>query len=331
MQQAEFHKNNKIELKLVGVANSTKYLLDKDGLSFEKARSIRNLGKPYHSFSEFVDLICSHNLRNSIVIDNTASEEVSLQYAKLFNHSISVVTCNKFAGSSPIANYKKLIKLTHDKNCKFQYETSVAAALPVIKTIQDLNNSGDRVNRIEAVLSGSLNFIFNNYNAVRPFADVVQQAKDEGYTEPDPKIDLTGLDVMRKILILSRESGYMCESDDVSFEGFLPENSLKAETPEEFIRILREEEAHFKALFQQAQQNNCRLKVVAVMDAGKLSVSLRQVDAASPFYHLDGKDNIVSLFTKRYNPEPLIIKGAGAGAEVTASGVFSDLIYIVNR
>ncbi len=330
-QQANFLENHKIELKLVGVANSTKFILNTDGLSFETARKIRQAGTPYSSFAGFVDDIIALNLRNSIVIDNTASEEVSLEYDRLFGHSISVVTCNKFAGSSPISNYQKLMKLTHDKNCKFQYETSVAAALPVIKTIQDLSHSGDRVNRIEAVLSGSLNFIFNNYNTGLPFADIVQQAKDEGYTEPDPKIDLTGLDVMRKILILARESGYMVEPEDVTFSGFLPESSLKTETPEEFIEVLRSEEAHFRAMHQKAQQNNCRLKVVAVMDNGKLSVSLQQVDAASPFYHLDGKDNIVSLFTNRYNPEPLIIKGAGAGAEVTASGVFSDLIFIVNR
>lgn len=329
-QQIIFKEKHHIELKLMGIANSTRYKIDKNGLEISSVRNPETWDK-YNSISEFIEKIKELNLRNSIFIDNTASEVVSQTYAQLFSHSISVVTCNKIAGSSPYKNYASLISLAKEKNCHFQYETSVGAALPVIKTIQDLKHSGDHINRIEAVLSGSLNFIFNNYDAKQSFSEVVRQAQKEGYTEPNPKNDLTGLDVMRKILILARESGFAIELDDIVFKGFLPESCCESNEPDEFFESLNKEEAYFANLYQQAKQNNRHLKVVAVMENGSVSVSLRNVDASSPFYHLDGKDNIVALFTDRYTPEPLIIKGAGAGAEVTASGVFSDLIYIVNR
>lgn len=330
-QQPVFMQDFQTELKIVGVANSRKHLLNRDGIQAGDVGEINDSGKDHSAIAEFAEAAKAMNLRNSIFIDNTASEEVSLLYPGLFEKSISVVTCNKFAGSSSTASYQNLKKLTREKNCHFQYETSVAAALPVIKTMQDLLHSGDKIKKIEAVLSGSLNFIFNNYNGSKPFADIVQQAKDEGYTEPDPRIDLTGLDVMRKILILARESGYTLELSDVQFKGFLPEVTLKANSTADFIEALRKEETYFKNLYDTSNNKGCRLKVVAGLDNGKLSVSLQQIPADSPFYHLDGKDNIVSITTTRYQPEPLIVKGAGAGAEVTASGVFSDLIYIVNH
>ena len=229
---------------------------------------------------------------------------------------------------APLENYEKLMRISKDKNCDFQYETSVGAALPIIKTIQNLRLSGDKISRIDAVLSGSLNFIFNHYNGNLPFADVVKTAQIEGYTEPDPRIDLSGLDVIRKLLILAREAGYNKEIEEVNFKSFLPEMVSKVRSVDAFYGVLRENETFFKTMYNQAQAENAKLKVVAQLKDNQMSIALQRVTPESPFYHLDGKDNIVALYTDMYSPEPLIIKGAGAGAKVTASGVFSDVMYV---
>jgi len=330
-QHQHLLEEHQVDLKIIGVANSTKMLVDKEGLTFNKIDKLKALGKTYKSFNAFVNIAKDYNLRNTIFIDNTASDIVSKAYKSLLTHSISVVGCNKIACSSPYSNYKNLLKLAKEHNCFFKYETSVGAALPIIKTIQDLNLSGDKILKIQAVLSGSLNFIFNEYNATRPFSEVVLQAKKEGYTEPNPLIDLSGVDVMRKILILARESGYVKEMEDISFKGFLPDSCNDASDLDLFFAELLKNEAHFKTIYEHAQSKSCKLKVVATLENGNLSVALNEVTSDSSLYNLEGKDNVVALHTKRYINEPMIIKGAGAGAVVTASGVFSDLMYIVNR
>jgi len=330
-QQQLLHKDYQIDLKIAGVANSKKMLLNAEGLTLEEIKSINETSALYQSFNNYIEAIKKLNLRNSVFIDNTASEIVSNSYKLLLTNSISIVACNKIASSGPYENYRLLLQLMKEKNCDFQFETSVGAALPIIKTIRDLLLSGDKVHKIQAVLSGSLNFIFNHYDAQKPFADIVLQAKKEGFTEPNPLVDLNGLDVMRKILILARETGNQKDLEDVQFNGFLPESCVNANSVEQLFKELKKEEPYFNRLYKRAHQNGNILKVMAVLENGELFVSLKEISPESVFYNLGGKDNIVALYTDRYNHEPLIIKGAGAGAEVTASGVFSDLMYIINR
>lgn len=323
-------EQNKVDIKIVGVANSSKMLHDSLGLTDYQIDMLREEGIPYSDFDQFIDKAVSDNYYNSIFIDNTASQIVSDRYKKALDSSISVVACNKIACSSSYDNYLELVNTAREKNCSFKYETAVGAALPIIKTIQDIVLSGDHINRIQAVLSGSLNFIFNKYNALQPFADIVKQAKEEGYTEPNPLLDLGGIDVMRKILILSREAGYKKEMSDVKFTGFLPASVANAADNEEMFAEMLNHESHFSDLYHRAKENGNRLKVVAELLNGDLSVELREVNPESPFYHLEGKDNIVAMHTDRYTNEPIIIKGAGAGAEITASGVFSDVMKVIN-
>lgn len=321
---------NKIDIKIVGVANSSKMIHEPYGLTDKQIDMLREEGEAYTDFDQFIDKAINDNYYNSIFIDNTASQIVSDRYKKALDASISVVACNKIACSSSYPSYIELIRTARDKNCDFKYETAVGAALPIIKTIQDIMLSGDHINRIQAVLSGSLNFIFNKYDTSTPFAEIVRQAKDEGYTEPNPLLDLGGTDVMRKILILSREAGYIKEMSDVSFNGFLPESVANAPDNDIMFSEMLKHEAHFANIYNKAAENGNRLKVVAELNKGNLSVELREVSPESPFFHLEGKDNIVAMHTDRYVNEPIIIKGAGAGAEITASGVFSDVMKVIN-
>jgi len=332
MQRSHLLDDLNIKLKVVGVSNSKRFLFNqKDGISSEQALNINETGKEYHSFEDFIEEIKSMNLSNSVFIDNTASSIVSNTYPELLAESISVITCNKIACSSEFSYYQKLQKLAKEFNAFFKYETAVGAALPIIKTIHDLKISGDQVNQIEAVISGSLNFIFNQYAGDRTFSQVVRQAKDEGYTEPDPLIDLSGLDVMRKILILSREAGYESELSDITFNDFLPEECSSAKGIDELFSSLENHEEHFKALYEKANLAGRKLKILASMNEGKMKVELKEIEPDSPLYNLEGKDNVVAINTNRYITEPMVIKGAGAGASVTASGVFADLMYVVNR
>jgi aspartokinase/homoserine dehydrogenase 1 len=249
-----------------------------------------------------------------------------------------VVACNKIAASSSYINYSHLKQLASEYSALFLFETNVGAGLPVIGTLNDLRRSGDKVEKIQAVLSGTLNFVFNNYDASRPFAEVVKQAQDEGYTEPDPRLDLGGTDVMRKIMILAREAGEKIEMEDIANNTFLPESCLQGSV-EDFYKELAKHEAHFKSLYTEAEAKGCKLKFVAsfsnpALDAqiepggAKASVGLQHITPSSDFYHLYGKDNIVLFYTQRYPEQPLVIKGAGAGADVTASGVFADIIRV---
>lgn len=329
--QNEYLKNNlKISVRIAGLSNSRTMYFDDEGIDLRWFKSLLESGEAT-STDGFISKIKELNLRNSIFVDITASDKVATTYGEYLKSSIAVVTCNKVACSSKYTNYKHLKNLSRQYNAPFLFETNVGAGLPIIDTLKNLVASGDRVHKIQAVLSGSLNFIFNNFNEDNPFSEVVQQAMAEGYTEPDPKIDLSGIDVKRKLVILIRESGYEMEIDEIETISFLPEECLATGTNDDFLKSLVIHADHFDALYQKAAANGDRLKFVASFENGKANVGLQFIPPSHPFYNLEGKDNIVLFFTDRYADQPLIIKGAGAGAAVTASGIFADVIRIGNK
>ncbi|MCG8236347.1 bifunctional aspartate kinase/homoserine dehydrogenase I [Tenacibaculum finnmarkense] len=329
-QQKKYLKEHlKMNIRVVGIANSKKRTFDANGIDLNNWKDALKLGESA-TLEAFFNKTKSYNLRNSVFVDNTANQKVSEIYEQYLRNSISVVTCNKIACASSLENYKTLKAVSRQYNAPFLFETNVGAGLPVIDTLKNLIASGDRVQKIQAVLSGSLNFVFNNFDENTTFHNVVTEAQKEGYTEPDPKIDLSGVDVARKILILARESGYELELSDIENDSFLPEKSLKTTNNEDFYASLTEFEAHFQNIFKEANDKNCRLKYVAEFVDGKAKVGLQHIPADHPFYNLEGSDNIVLFFTDRYPVNPLLIKGAGAGADVTASGIFADVIRIGN-
>jgi aspartokinase/homoserine dehydrogenase 1 len=327
-QQPWLQQQLRIQLRVVGLANSRKMVFDNEGIDLAHWRNRLDQGTPMVP-DQWVDGITSRNLRNSVFADVTANDEVASCYAALLQKSISVVACNKIACSSPYNNYRQLKDLAREYNARFLFETNVGAGLPVIGTLNDLLRSGDTIRRIEAVLSGTLNFVFNHYNGEKPFAEIVRQAQDEGYTEPDPRLDLSGTDVMRKIMILTREAGEQMEMDDIANHSFLPASCMQGSVEDFYIAMAKEED-HFKQLYLAAAAKGKKLKFVAQYDNGKASVGLQHIGPEQDLYHLYGKDNVVLFYTDRYSEQPLVVKGAGAGAEVTASGVFADIIRIVN-
>jgi aspartokinase/homoserine dehydrogenase 1 len=330
-QQTFLRDHLRLQVRVVGIANSKKAIVKNEGIdlaNWEKVLADGNSSR----IEQFVDEIIEKNLRNSVFVDVTASDRVAEVYERLLQKTVSVVACNKIACSSSYGRYKKLRELSNEFNASFLFETNVGAGLPVIGTLTDLLRSGDNVQSIEAVLSGTLNFVFNHYDGKRLFADVVQQAQDEGYTEPDPRLDLSGKDVMRKIMILARETGEKIEMEDIENNSFMPESCMQGSV-ENFYAEMRKHEEHFKKLYQDAQKNNCKLKFVASYrnptlrnGGGKASVGLQHISSEHDLYHLYGKDNVVLFYTDRYKEQPLVVKGAGAGAEVTASGVFADIM-----
>ena len=327
-QQKKYIKSTlNVKLKVIGLSNSKKMVLDKTGINLNDWESVLNNGKKSGPI-DFFEATKSLNLRNSIFVDITASDMVASSYALYLKQSIAVVACNKIACSSKIENYLELKQLSHKYNVPFLFETNVGAGLPVIDTLKHLINSGDKINTVHAVLSGSLNYIFNNYNKSTTFHDVVKQAQTEGYTEPDPRIDLSGVDVARKLLILARESGEMIDMNDIENEAFLPEECMTASSVEAFYETLKSKEVHFQKFFTSAESNQCQLKYVSEYKDGVAKVGLKEIPEGHPFYNLEGKDNIVMFYTNRYKDQPMIIKGAGAGSEVTASGLFADIIRI---
>ncbi len=324
-QQLSFiQKQMHLQIRVVGLSNSRRMVIDEEGISLNNWKEKLDGGE-IASLQGFVDEIINRNLRNSIFVDITANDKVATVYEHLLRKSITVVACNKVAASSAYTNYKKLKDLAREFNSQFLFETNVGAGLPVIATINDLVHSGDTVHKIQAVLSGTLNFVFNNYDGSRKFADVVKQAQEEGYTEPDPRLDLGGTDVMRKIMILAREAGEKMEMDDIVNYSFMPASCMQG-TVDDFYREMEKEETHFRELVEKANAAGCKLKFVASFDNGKASVGLQHIDPKHDLYHLYGKDNVVLFYTDRYKEQPLVVKGAGAGADVTASGVFADII-----
>jgi aspartokinase/homoserine dehydrogenase 1 len=328
-QKKYLQQHLRLQVRLVGLANSKKMIFNDEGIDLENWKNLLNEGDAM-SLPEFIRTMVTKNLRNSVFADITANASVAKSYDQILQKSVSVVACNKIACSSPYTYYQQLKDLSREYNTHFLFETNVGAGLPVIGTLNDLLRSGDQVNKMEAVLSGTLNFVFNNYNGEKSFADVVRQAQDEGYTEPDPRLDLGGTDVMRKIMILARESGEKLEMEDISNKSFMPESCMQG-TVENFYDEMKKHEAHFKALYKEAADAGKKLKFVASYENGKAAVGLQHIDPQHDFYHLYGKDNVVLFYTDRYKEQPLVVKGAGAGADVTASGVFADIIRTSNK
>lgn len=324
-QQSTFLKEQmRLQVRVVGLCNSRKMLFNEDGIDLGKWKDELSNGVPAQ-LGQFVEAVIQRNLRNSLFVDVTASDKVASVYDQLLSKSITIVACNKIAASGSLGYYHRLKRLASDFNCRFLFETNVGAGLPVIATLNDLLRSGDRVHRIEAVLSGTLNFVFNHYDGSRPFSEVVRQAQAEGYTEPDPRLDLGGTDVMRKIMILARETGLEMEMKDIENKSFMPASCMQGSV-EDFYACMLKEEEHFRDLLDDANAKGCKLKFVASCHEGKANVGLQHIHPAHDLYHLYGKDNIVLFYTDRYSEQPLVIKGAGAGAEVTASGVFADIL-----
>jgi aspartokinase/homoserine dehydrogenase 1 len=319
----------RLQINIVGIANSKKQLINPEGIDLTTWREQLDQA-PAGTTTDYVNVILENNLRNTIFVDVTAHETVANVYAQLLSKTVSVVACNKIACSSPYEHYAKLKSLAREYHAAFLYETNVGASLPIIGTLNDLIRSGDIINKIEAVLSGTLNFVFNNYDGTVSFSKVVKQAQDLGFTEPDPRLDLGGTDVMRKIMILAREAGTKLEMKDIANEAFLPQSCFNG-TVDDFYAEMEKQEPHFKKLYEAAAAENCKLKFVAkfendVNGKGVAKVGLQHIQPSSDFYHLYGKDNLVLFYTMRYPELPLVIKGAGAGADVTASGVFADII-----
>ncbi|HLM02659.1 MAG TPA: bifunctional aspartate kinase/homoserine dehydrogenase I, partial [Pyrinomonadaceae bacterium] len=326
-QQEYLAEKMRLNVRVVGLANSRRMIFDEEGIDLSNGHERLNALDSIHEnlIADFTDLIIEKNLRNSIFVDVTASAEVVETYPKLLAKSVSIIACNKIACSSEFAKYQNLKDSAREFNTAFLFETNVGAGLPVINTLNDLMRSGDKINRIEAVLSGTLNFVFNNYDGSRSFSAVVRQAQAEGYTEPDPRLDLSGTDVARKILILAREAGFRLEMADIENKSFLPESCFVGGV-EDFYAEMEKHESRFRKLLEDARSRDLSLKYIASFDGGKASVGLQSIDETHNFANLSGKDNAVLFYTNRYAEQPLVVKGAGAGADVTAAGVFADII-----
>ena len=318
-----------LQLNIVGIANSKTALFNPDGLDLSTYKEQLKLAEATSSFNIKHAALKMANLYNSVFVDCTASKEVADIYLSLLENNISVVTANKIAASSEYSHYMRLKQTAVDRGVKFLFETNVGAGLPIIGTINDLKNSGDKILKIEAVVSGTLNFIFNEISATVPFSETIRRAKEQGYSEPDPRIDLSGKDVIRKLVILAREAGYQVEQDDVEKHLFVPDSYFEG-SQEDFWRRLPELDAEFESKRQELEKDNLRWRFVATLDEGQTRVSLETIPANHPFYQLEGSNNIVLITTERYHDYPMMIRGYGAGASVTAAGVFANVMAVSN-
>ena len=327
-QYEELKRTKRLKLNVVGIATSKKALFNSDGIDLANYRELL-ADAPESNESKLRDAIIEMNCFNSVFVDCTASKEVAEIYQPLLEHNISVIAANKIAASSSYEKYARLKETALARGVFFRYETNVGAGLPIIGTINDLRNSGDVILKIEAVLSGTLNFIFNEISADVTLSEAVRRAKEQGYSEPDPRIDLSGKDVIRKLVILAREAGYKVEKTDVEAHLFIPDEFFEGSI-DEFWKNLPKLDADFEALRKQLDAEGKRWRFVATFDHGKLSVALKEVDRTHPFYNLQGSNNIVALTTERYREYPMLIQGYGAGASVTAAGVFANIMSIAN-
>ncbi len=327
-QYEELKRTKRLKLNVVGIAKSKKALFNRDGIDLANYRQ-QLADAPESNDKKLRDAIIEMNCFNSVFVDCTASKEVAEIYQPLLEHNISVIAANKIAASSSYEKYALLKETALARGVFFRYETNVGAGLPIIGTINDLRNSGDVILKIEAVLSGTLNFIFNELSADVTMSEAVRRAKEQGYSEPDPRIDLSGKDVIRKLVILAREAGYKVEKTDVEKHLFIPDEFFEGSI-EEFWKNLPQLDADFEARRKQLDAEGKRWRFVATFDHGKLSVALKEIDSTHPFYNLQGSNNIVALTTERYREYPMLIQGYGAGASVTAAGVFANIMSIAN-
>lgn len=327
-QKEKLLMEHRLKINLIGLSNSRKMIIDPDGIDMDSYSDLLSEGIPA-DLDQFGDQISELNLRNSVFIDCTASADVANSYQNLLNHYVSVVTANKIACSSDYNHYRDLKNTARVKGVRFIFETNVGAGLPIINTINDLINSGDKILELEAVLSGTLNYIFNTLDADNKLSDVILKAKELGFSEPDPRIDLSGVDVIRKLIILSREAGYKISEKDVSVSPILPDDCFSG-TLDEFWTKVRDYDEEFEIKRQKLDKENKKWRFVASLKNGKAGVSLKEVGHDHPLYPLEGSNNIIMLTTERYKELPMIIKGYGAGADVTAAGIFADVIRIAN-
>lgn len=328
-QQEILLKDNSLQIKVAGITNSKRFIADRDGIDLATYKDELAKSENVSSPRIFKDEILSMNIFNSVFVDCTASEAVASIYQDLLAHNVSVVTANKIAASSEYEVYESLKNMARKRGVKFLFETNVGAGLPIINTISDLRNSGDKILKIEAVVSGTLNYLFNEMSETVSFSKAIKMAQDAGYAEPDPRIDLSGKDVIRKLVILAREAGYRIEQEDVKKNLFLPDNYFEGDL-DAFWKSVPELDAGFEKRRKELAAKGLKWRFVATLDNGKGEVALREVDASSPFYDLAGSNNVISLTTERYKEYPMMIKGYGAGAAVTAAGVFADIISIAN-
>ena len=327
-QYEELKEHSRLKLNVVGVASSTKGIFNRDGIDLNRYRELLAESAPSDNH-RLLNEVVGMNIFNSVFVDCTASREVAALYPTLLEHNVSVIAANKIAASSDYDNYLRLKHTAVARGVKFRYETNVGAGLPIIGTINDLRNSGDKILKIQAVLSGTLNFIFNEISADVPFSETVRRAKEQGYSEPDPRVDLSGTDVVRKLVILTREAGYKVEQEDVEKHLFVPADYFEGST-EDFWRRLPELDADFERRRARLSAEGKRWRFVATMDHGRTSVALQEVEKGHPFYNLEGSNNIVMLTTERYKEYPMLIQGYGAGASVTAAGVFANIMSVAN-
>ena len=320
-------QRNGLKLNVVGIASSKAGVYSRDGIDLDNYREL--LKEPEAQGKSLKDEVLGMNIFNSVFVDCTASKDIASLYQTFLEHNISVIAANKIAASSDYENYMRLKKTARNRGVWFRYETNVGAGLPIIGTINDLRNSGDKILKIEAVLSGTLNFIFNEIAADVPFSETVRRAKEQGYSEPDPRIDLSGTDVIRKLVILTREAGYQVEQADVEKNLFVPNEYFEGSV-DDFWKKLPQLDADFETRRKKLEADGKRWRFVATMEDGKTNVALKEVDDNHPFYRLEGSNNIVLLTTERYKEYPMLIQGYGAGASVTAAGVFANIMSIAN-
>ncbi len=329
--QADYlREKQSVEIKVIGLSNSKKMLFNEEGIDLDNWKDNLSASEEKTSFAGFIKRMKELNLSNTIFIDNTANKEIDKYYEGILDSSISISTPNKIATSSSYAQYQTLKQTAEKRGVQFAYETNVGAGLPVISTLNDLINSGDRIIKIEGVLSGSLSFIFNSFKEGTKFSEIVKAAKEKGYTEPDPREDLSGLDVRRKLIILSRETGLAMEPEHVNIQNILPKACNDASTVDQLMIEIEKADDYFEAMRKEAADKGGVLRMIAKLEDGKASIALESVGPNHPFYSLSGSDNMIVFTTERYRERPLVVTGPGAGAEVTAAGVFAEIIKIGN-